>query len=87
MKYIIKINITCWKKMLKLPIEEMQLQITSKVHKVHEDFTSSDIQCLIEKERNRLPPNTLEVSLSLFAKLKIYFNLAKLSNHIVYKDI
>lgn len=45
--------------MFKLPIEEMQLQITSKVHKVHEDFKSSDIQCLISKWRNRLPPNTL----------------------------
>ena len=49
MKQIIKINITYWKKMFKLPIEEMQLQITSKVHNVHEDFKSSDIQCLIRK--------------------------------------
>ena len=36
-------------KMFTLPIEEMQLQIISKVHKVHEDFKSSDIQCLIRK--------------------------------------
>lgn len=70
MKYIIKINITCWKKMLKLPIEEMQLQITSKVHKVHEDFTSSDIQCLIRKERNRLPPNTLGSQFVIVCQIK-----------------
>lgn len=56
--------------MFKLPIEEMQLQITSKVHKVHEDFKSSDIQCLISKWRNRLPPNTLGSQFVIICQIK-----------------